>query len=144
LRKNKTKKKMSEKYINVTRHTGSALDIKPKMKHETVSKDVNLSLDKSKGEVLITQQRQKAKEYLEKNWGETYEQDDQEFNRAEIIKENAKLKEEKTCRVCRDNDANKALLPCGHLCVCAECAGLLTKCPRCEHVIRAMAAVYFG
>ncbi len=69
---------------------------------------------------------------------------DEELDIEEIRKENIHLKSAKQCRVCRDNDANKLFLPCGHLACCSLCAPALQKCPQCKTVIRGIVAVFFG
>jgi len=35
------------------------------------------------------------------------------------------------CRLCKEKKAMTLLLPCGHLCVCEECAAQADKCPTC-------------
>ena len=43
------------------------------------------------------------------------------------------------CVICREQDINSLLLPCGHLAMCAECAKKVQICPMCrgeiEHVV---------
>eukprot|EP00742_Colponemidia_sp_Colp-10_P024221 GILJ01029031.1.p1 GENE.GILJ01029031.1~~GILJ01029031.1.p1 ORF type:complete len:175 (-),score=21.37 GILJ01029031.1:71-595(-) len=45
-----------------------------------------------------------------------------------------------TCVVCLTNERNTTIIPCRHMCVCAECAGLLQqnsgKCPMCRREIQ--------
>jgi hypothetical protein len=138
---------MSEEYNFMTQHSINALDIKPNMKHGMISKDVNLSLDTNKGEMLIAKQRQKTKEYLEKNEFETYKQDEDEPSTSDIIKENQKLKEARLCLSCRTNNANKLFMPCGHLIACSSCAPLTEigkQCPLCRSQIMGIVEVHFG
>jgi len=40
--------------------------------------------------------------------------------------------EKTSCVVCLDRVAIMALLPCGHRCACAECAGGVRDCPICR------------
>eukprot|EP00475_Leptophrys_vorax_P012996 TRINITY_DN1936_c0_g2_i1.p1 TRINITY_DN1936_c0_g2~~TRINITY_DN1936_c0_g2_i1.p1 ORF type:complete len:137 (-),score=15.24 TRINITY_DN1936_c0_g2_i1:20-400(-) len=49
------------------------------------------------------------------------------------------------CRICYTNEANSCLLPCGHICICYDCATsseFMTcqyskmQCPMCRSVIR--------
>ena len=41
----------------------------------------------------------------------------------------------KKCRLCRNEDANMVLMPCGHLPICAECAKTAKNCPICDVII---------
>jgi len=45
-----------------------------------------------------------------------------------------RAKDDSFCVVCLDNDATHAIVPCGHLCVCAECGDptKLYNCPMCR------------
>ena len=40
----------------------------------------------------------------------------------ELLDENTRLKEQKTCKVCMDEEVGVVFLPCGHLVVCVNCA----------------------
>ena len=40
----------------------------------------------------------------------------------ELIDENMRLREQKTCKVCMDAEVGVVFLPCGHLVVCPNCA----------------------
>ena len=40
----------------------------------------------------------------------------------ELVDENMRLKEQKTCKVCMDAEVGVVFLPCGHLVVCVNCA----------------------
>lgn len=42
-----------------------------------------------------------------------------------------RLQEEKLCKICMAKDISVALIPCGHLVACKECAEALNKCPVC-------------
>ena len=44
----------------------------------------------------------------------------------------AALNAKSLCSICIDAEVNTALLPCGHLCACSECAKSLKKCPICR------------
>lgn len=50
----------------------------------------------------------------------------------EMLKENEKLREERTCKVCMDAEVNTVFLPCGHFVCCAECSHQLQTCPICR------------
>ena len=57
------------------------------------------------------------------------------------LDENKKLREERTCKVCLDNDVNTVFRPCGHLVSCAACAAQLLMqssplCPVCRFCVR--------
>lgn len=52
------------------------------------------------------------------------------------------------CVVCQDENASMAIVPCGHVCLCAECSSsILTndkKCPLCRIAIEKVMKIYFG
>ncbi|XP_033742582.1 baculoviral IAP repeat-containing protein 7-A-like isoform X3 [Pecten maximus] len=54
----------------------------------------------------------------------------------ELAEENRELREQKTCKVCLDEEASIVFLPCGHLVTCPMCASALQKCPVCRTYIR--------
>merc|ERR1719481_1070113 len=51
---------------------------------------------------------------------------------ADLETENARLKEQRTCKVCMDGEVGVVFLPCGHLCCCVLCAPSLRDCPVCR------------
>ncbi|XP_048769072.2 baculoviral IAP repeat-containing protein 2-like isoform X2 [Ostrea edulis] len=53
-----------------------------------------------------------------------------------LIEENRKLKDLRLCKICLENDASIAMLPCGHLCCCADCAPAMRKCPICRQFVK--------
>jgi len=50
----------------------------------------------------------------------------------DMLKENEKLREERTCKVCMDAEVNTVFLPCGHFVCCGECSQQLQTCPICR------------
>jgi len=46
--------------------------------------------------------------------------------------ESIKLTAEKECKICMAEERAFALIPCGHLCVCATCVRHLKRCPICR------------
>lgn len=46
-------------------------------------------------------------------------------------------KEQRMCVVCQEHEKSVVLLPCRHLCLCADCSthDLLTMCPLCREKI---------
>ncbi|KAJ8321581.1 hypothetical protein KUTeg_000872 [Tegillarca granosa] len=54
----------------------------------------------------------------------------------EVLQENKRLKEQKLCRICKEEDANIAFLPCGHLLCCSDCAPAMRYCPSCQEYVR--------
>lgn len=48
------------------------------------------------------------------------------------------------CKVCMDQGVSLAIVPCGHVCVCTECAAPLTLCPICRIAIKAKQPVFFA
>jgi len=59
------------------------------------------------------------------------EEDDQQ-----LMEENRRLHEAKTCKVCMESVVNTVFLPCGHLVSCDQCAPRLRNCPVCRTYIR--------
>ncbi|XP_061192152.1 putative inhibitor of apoptosis [Saccostrea echinata] len=53
-----------------------------------------------------------------------------------LIEENRKLKDLRLCKICLENDASIAMLPCGHLCCCPDCAPAMRKCPICRQFVK--------
>ncbi|XP_008048328.1 baculoviral IAP repeat-containing protein 3 [Carlito syrichta] len=47
-----------------------------------------------------------------------------------------RLQEERTCKVCMDQEVSIVFIPCGHLVVCKDCASSLRKCPICRGTIK--------
>ncbi|GFH43916.1 hypothetical protein CTEN210_00390 [Chaetoceros tenuissimus] len=74
----------------------------------------------------------------------------------EIIPESARPKisvehgnsSKNVCVVCQDENAVMAIVPCGHMCLCAECSSSIMtndkKCPLCRIAIREIMKIYFG
>ena len=52
------------------------------------------------------------------------------------------------CVVCRHQDAVMAIVPCGHVCLCAECSSSIMtndkKCPLCRIAIEKIMKIYIG
>ena len=54
----------------------------------------------------------------------------------ELERENERLREERTCKVCLDAAAAVLFDPCGHLSTCSRCSSSLTECPICRRNIK--------
>lgn len=53
------------------------------------------------------------------------------------------LREDQLCVVCRTNPREIILLPCGHVCLCEDCAGDINNdCPLCRTPISQKMAAY--
>ncbi|XP_059154598.1 uncharacterized protein LOC131940057 [Physella acuta] len=61
-----------------------------------------------------------------------------------LEKENKKLQEQLTCKVCFKAPVQDLFLPCGELYACTECSKLLTHCPSCNKQILATVKTYFS
>ncbi|XP_073403710.1 E3 ubiquitin-protein ligase XIAP isoform X5 [Dendrobates tinctorius] len=55
-----------------------------------------------------------------------------------------KLEEEKICKVCMDKAVCIVFIPCGHLVVCVDCAGVLDKCPICCTIIERRQRIFMS
>merc|ERR1711942_629356 len=53
-----------------------------------------------------------------------------------LEEENIKLKEQRLCKICMDEEVSIVLLPCGHLVSCVKCAPALRNCPICRNGIK--------
>jgi len=62
---------------------------------------------------------------------------------AEMKDEPKEINGEK-CSVCMDRKATIAMLPCGHLCCCSECAQGLQSCPICRSPVTKTQAIYMA
>ena len=60
----------------------------------------------------------------------------------ELLAENERLKDEKSCRVCFNYESNVLFLPCRHLVTCPNCAVSLDKCPVCRSPIECTVKVF--
>lgn len=55
------------------------------------------------------------------------------------------LPENQLCVVCRQNPREIILLPCGHVCLCEDCAdGIHECCPVCRQQIERKSAAYIS
>ena len=53
------------------------------------------------------------------------------------------ISDEKLCVVCIDAEANQVLLPCGHVCVCANCvSSIQQQCPLCREPCTSTHTIY--
>ncbi|XP_013399962.1 baculoviral IAP repeat-containing protein 7-like [Lingula anatina] len=53
-----------------------------------------------------------------------------------LLEENKRLKEERTCKICMDEEVSVVFLPCGHLVACVQCAPALRNCAICRAAIK--------
>ena len=53
----------------------------------------------------------------------------------DLLDENSRLREEKTCKVCMDAEVGVVFLPCGHLVVCPNCAPSLKVRNKCKDIV---------
>ncbi|XP_061192091.1 baculoviral IAP repeat-containing protein 3-like [Saccostrea echinata] len=53
-----------------------------------------------------------------------------------LIEENRRLRDLRICKICLENEASIAMLPCGHLCCCPDCAPAMRKCPICRQFVK--------
>ena len=68
---------------------------------------------------------------------------DQEIS-ASLEQENRRLKEQRICKVCMDNEIGVVFVPCGHLCCCVQCAPALKDCPVCRQPIHGTVKAYLS
>lgn len=63
---------------------------------------------------------------------------------ASLEDENARLKEQRTCKICMDGEVGVVFLPCGHFCCCVNCAPSLKDCPVCRTSIQGTVRTYMS
>ncbi|XP_033740648.1 baculoviral IAP repeat-containing protein 2-like [Pecten maximus] len=73
---------------------------------------------------------------------ETVDQEMRELHA--LMEENRKLKREKTCRICEEEDASVAFLPCAHLVCCQICSQAVRRCPVCGQIIQGTVKTWMG
>ena len=54
------------------------------------------------------------------------------------------MREQRTCRICMDNESGVLFLPCGHLICCTQCAPALKDCPLCRKPIHGTVKAYMS
>ena len=65
-------------------------------------------------------------------------------DKAVLQQENARLREEKLCKICVDKELGVVFIPCGHFVTCRSCAASLTKCPVCRSIISSLVKTYLS
>ncbi|XP_071800461.1 E3 ubiquitin-protein ligase XIAP-like [Asterias amurensis] len=76
------------------------------------------------------------------NRGRTNRVLERQMSPTHIEEEIERLRDEKLCKVCMDEDANMILMPCNHFVLCSSCTKLLNDCPICRTPIREVIRVY--
>lgn len=61
-----------------------------------------------------------------------------------LEEENLKLKEQRLCKICMDEEVSIVLLPCGHLVSCVKCGPALKYCPICRNDIKGTVRVFMA
>jgi len=65
-----------------------------------------------------------------------------ELSKEEILEENRRLKEERLCKICLDNEKEVIFIPCGHFAACASCGTSFSKCPVCRSNITSIVKTF--
>ncbi|XP_046354778.2 putative inhibitor of apoptosis [Haliotis rufescens] len=61
-----------------------------------------------------------------------------------LVVENKRLRENSTCRLCRNEAVGVLFLPCGHLVTCSTCAPTITDCIICGKTILGTVKTFFS
>ncbi|OWF45524.1 E3 ubiquitin-protein ligase XIAP [Mizuhopecten yessoensis] len=69
--------------------------------------------------------------------------DSEEREIQRLVEENRRLRREKMCRICEEEDASIAFLPCAHLVCCHVCAQAVRRCPVCGVIIQGTVKTWF-
>ena len=67
---------------------------------------------------------------------------DEAFNKLKL--KNIQMKQEKSCKVCLDEEVEVVFIPCGHLVSCSHCAPSLKDCPVCRTRISAVVRAFLA
>eukprot|EP00095_Tigriopus_kingsejongensis_P005266 maker-scaffold464_size163657-snap-gene-0.31 protein:Tk05266 transcript:maker-scaffold464_size163657-snap-gene-0.31-mRNA-1 annotation:"apoptosis 2 inhibitor" len=66
------------------------------------------------------------------------------FGSDQLEQENRLLKEQRTCKICMDNEIGVVFIPCGHLICCIQCVPALKDCPLCRQPIEGTVKTYMS
>ncbi|XP_022249892.1 putative inhibitor of apoptosis isoform X2 [Limulus polyphemus] len=58
-----------------------------------------------------------------------------------LEEENEKLRDQRICKICMDQELGTVFLPCGHLLACPQCAPALKHCPLCRKEITGICGI---
>ncbi|XP_060072005.1 death-associated inhibitor of apoptosis 1-like [Ylistrum balloti] len=73
----------------------------------------------------------------------TSNDDVEEHEIRRLEEENRRLQKEKLCRICEEEDASIAFLPCAHLVCCHVCAQAVRRCPVCNVITQGTIKTWF-
>lgn len=148
-------RRLKEKELEVEKVSRRNLELEERVKQLSLESQLwqNLAKNneamvsslKSNLEQVVAQSREQSKE----GCGESEVDDAESCNygesgdaHARTMKENRDLKEQRNCRVCRNNSVCILLLPCRHLCLCKDCDARRPECPLCGVPKNASVQVY--
>ncbi|XP_060070293.1 baculoviral IAP repeat-containing protein 7-like [Ylistrum balloti] len=60
----------------------------------------------------------------------------EECKKRQLLEENRRLRRNKMCRICEEEDASITFLPCAHLVCCDVCSQAMRRCPVCRVTIQ--------
>jgi len=111
---------------------------------------VNMTVENRRAELknkteedLVTKvTREKRKISIRASSSDVLLEDDDDVS--ELVAENTRLREQKTCKVCMDAEVGVVFLPCGHLVVCPSCAPSLKICAVCRTNIHGTVRTFFS
>ena len=63
---------------------------------------------------------------------------------AKLLDEITRMKDQRMCKVCMDNEISIVFLKCGHICTCMDCAPAMKHCPMCREPIRGTIRVFLS
>eukprot|EP00105_Crassostrea_gigas_P039952 XP_019924100.1 PREDICTED: baculoviral IAP repeat-containing protein 7 [Crassostrea gigas] len=104
-------------------------DDKPPSSAAKMSDSVNNIATKSYEDIMNVNKKQ-AKSSM------SLTKESEEADTRLLLEENRQLIELRMCKICMENDASIAMLPCGHLCCCTDCAPAMRKCPICRQFVK--------
>ncbi|EKX42359.1 hypothetical protein GUITHDRAFT_73992 [Guillardia theta CCMP2712] len=81
-------------------------------------------------------------ELLDDERGDSVKQEHGSSHRGSNTEEAASGNNQGECVICLEAPSKFALMPCGHLCLCGNCVGTVTRCPLCRKELQGFLAVY--
>lgn len=144
------KRRKLDRMDDVERERVNSLESTIKQDHETIT---SMKKENNKLSISLESHKQQVKN-LEQQLIQLQQQTANDSNNPKDTKDSLPeinavntFQDDKTCVVCMDNDKNHVIVPCGHACLCGECADLFKnseqKCPLCKADIMTITKIFF-
>lgn len=121
--------------LGISNQNSIAMQSAPIQTEATAVSATNTSLEARKPSGLQCQPSLNQPKVSDKNVTESSE---------DLELENRRLKDQRTCKICMDQEIGVVFLPCGHLISCVQCAPALKDCPLCRQPIHGTVKTYMS